>query len=314
MNVKVKGSVDVIIPVYRPDEKLEKLIEKLNIQTVRPAHIFFMQTLTGTDEDDRVRAVLETADGCVITPVKKEDFDHGGTRNRAAARSEAEFMLFLTQDVIPRDGRLIEILRREMQREKVAVSYGRQLPGRDVGITERYTRHFNYPAQSSVKSEKDLERLGIKTFFCSNACAMYRRSVYQELGGFVLHTIFNEDMIMASSVIRAGYEIAYAAEAKVEHAHHYTYREQFSRNFDLAVSQRQYRSVFEGIRSESEGIRLVKQTAAYLFKRGKWYLLPDLILQSGFKYMGYFLGKRYDRLPKKFVRSLSMNKGYWDKL
>ena len=28
--------VDVIIPVYRPDEKLEKLIERLNQQTVEP--------------------------------------------------------------------------------------------------------------------------------------------------------------------------------------------------------------------------------------------------------------------------------------
>ena len=118
---------------------------------------------------------------------------------------------------------------------------------------------------------------------------------------------------MASSVIRAGYEIAYAAEAKVVHAHRYTYREQLSRNFDLAVSQRQYREVFEGIRSESEGIRLVKQTAVYLLHRGKWYLLPDLVLQSGFKYIGYFLGKRYERLPKKMVRRLSMNKAYWNK-
>lgn len=309
----MNGSVDVIIPVYKPDEKLKRLIDKLNVQTVLPAHVFFMQTLTGTDEDDRVRAVLERMKGHVISPVKREDFDHGGTRRRAAAMSEADFMLFLTQDVIPEDERLIERLRDEMRRELVAVSYGRQLPGRDVGVTERFTRRFNYPPKSSVKSQKDLERLGIKTFFCSNACAMYRRSVYNELGGFVRRTIFNEDMIMASSVIRAGYEIAYAAEAKVVHAHRYTYREQLSRNFDLAVSQRQYREVFEGIRSESEGIRLVKQTAVYLLHRGKWYLLPDLVLQSGFKYIGYFLGKRYERLPKKMVRRLSMNKAYWNK-
>ena len=52
--------VDVIIPVYRPDEKLEKLIEKLNQQTVEPAHIFFMQTITEDEaEDTRVRKILE---------------------------------------------------------------------------------------------------------------------------------------------------------------------------------------------------------------------------------------------------------------
>lgn len=52
--------VDVIIPVYRPDEKLEKLIERLNQQTVEPAHIFFMQTMTEDEaEDTRVRKILE---------------------------------------------------------------------------------------------------------------------------------------------------------------------------------------------------------------------------------------------------------------
>jgi len=29
--------------------------------------------------------------------------------------------------------------------------------------------------------------------------------------------------------------------------------------------------------------------------------------------MGYFLGKRYRRLPKKVVMGLTMNKAYWDK-
>lgn len=309
--MKENGFVDVIIPVYRPDEKLPKLIEKLNRQTVQPKHVFFMHTLTGTGEDKRVREILERAEHSVITSIERSEFDHGGTRNRAAAMSEAEFMLFLTQDVIPEDDCLIEILLKEMQRESVAIAYGRQLPGRKVGIIEQYTRNFNYPKQGCIKSKQDLTKLGIKTFFCSNACAMYRHSVYDELGGFVFHTIFNEDMIMAAGVIRAGYEICYAATAKVEHAHHYTYRQQFSRNFDLAVSQRQYREVFEGVRSESEGIRLVKQTAAFLLKKGKWYLLPDLVLQSGFKYMGYFLGKRYDGLPGKLVRRFSMNKAYW---
>lgn len=303
--------VDVIVPVYRPDEKLEELIAKLNCQTVRPAHVFFMQTLTGTEEDARVGELLETAANAVIVTLKREEFDHGGTRNRAAGMSEAEYMLFLTQDVVPVDEYLIQNLLHQMERETVAISYGRQLPGEEVGVIEQFTRQFNYPEKSFVKSKRDLERLGIKTYFCSNACAMYRSAVYHKLGGFVTHTIFNEDMIMAAGVIQDGYEIAYAADARVVHAHKYTYRQQFTRNFDLAVSQRQYHEVFDHVKSESEGIRLVKDTAKYLLKKGKWYLIPDLVMQSGFKFLGYRFGKNYDRLPKKLVKRCSMNKAYW---
>ena len=140
---------------------------------------------------------------------------------------------------------------------------------------------------------------------------MYRRKVYEEMGGFVLHTIFNEDMIMAARVIQAGYEIAYVAEAEVVHAHKYTYRQQFTRNFDLAVSQQQYKEIFAGVKSESEGIKLVKTSMKYLWKRGKWYLIPDLIIQSGFKFLGYRFGKRYEKLPLWLVRKMSMQKAYW---
>ena len=303
----------MIIPVYRPDEKLERLIGRINSQTVPPAHVFFMQTLTGTAEDDRVREILQRAQRGVITTLEKSEFDHGGTRNRGAALSRAEYMLFMTQDAVPVDDMLIENLLEAVEAdENTATAYGRQLPDDKVGVIERYTRQFNYPPESSTKTKADLPEFGIKTYFCSNVCAMYRRKVYEEMGGFVLHTIFNEDMIMASKVIQAGYQIAYAAEAQVVHAHKYTYREQFRRNFDLAVSQRQYHEIFDGIRSESEGIRLVKNMMKYLISRGKWYLIPDLVLQSGFKFLGYRFGKKYDRLPKGIVRKFSMNPSYWN--
>ena len=206
---------------------------------------------------------------------------------------------------------MIESMISAMEDPEVATAYGRQLPSREVGIIEHYTRDFNYPAESYVKSAADLERLGIKTYFCSNVCAMYRRSVYEEMGGFVLHTIFNEDMIMAAGVIQAGYKIAYVAEAAVVHAHKYTYRQQFTRNFDLAVSQQQYKEIFENVKSESEGIRLVKNTAGYLLSKGKWYKIPDLVFQSGFKFLGYRFGKKYEKLPLWLIRKMSMNKRYW---
>lgn len=304
--------VDVIVPVYRPDDKLNRLIHRLNHQTVKPSHVFFMQTITGDEkEDQRVHELLKQADRAVITEVDALSFDHGGTRNQGAAMSKEEFMLFMTQDAVPAEDTLIESMISAMEDPEVATAYGRQLPSREVGIIEHYTRDFNYPAESYVKSAADLERLGIKTYFCSNVCAMYRRSVYEEMGGFVLHTIFNEDMIMAAGVIQAGYKIAYVAEAAVVHAHKYTYRQQFTRNFDLAVSQQQYKEIFENVKSESEGIRLVKNTAEYLLSKGKWYKIPDLVFQSGFKFLGYRFGKKYEKLPLWLIRKMSMNKRYW---
>ena len=305
-------SIDVIIPVYKPDEKLDKLIERLQKQTKKPNRIILMSTRDGKEHEREEK--FGNIPNVSIYHIEKADFDHGGTRNLGASLSLAEFVLFMTQDAVPTDSRLIEAILKPFEQEEVAAVYGRQLAGKNAGEVEKYTRVFNYPEEDSIKSKKDLERLGIKTYFCSNVCAAYRKSVYDEMGGFVLKTIFNEDMIMASKMIGAGYSIGYAANAKVIHSHKYTYWQQFTRNFDLAVSQVQYKEIFAGVKSESEGIRLVKNSALHLIRVGKWYMIPDLILQSGFKFLGYKFGKNYEKLPKWLVKKLSMNPSYWDKV
>ena len=76
----------------------------------------------------------------------------------------------------------------------------------------------------------------------------------KKAGGFCKKTIFNEDMILAGHMINAGYKVAYVAEARVIHSHNYTGMQQFHRNFDMAVSQAEHPEVFDGIKSENEGI------------------------------------------------------------
>lgn len=191
------------------------------------------------------------------------------------------------------------------------MAYARQLPAKDCNIIERHTREFNYPDKSRIKRISDLDTLGIKTYFCSNVCAAYKREIYMELGGFIRKTIFNEDMIFAAKAMKNGYAVCYAADARVIHSHNYTAVEQFHRNFDLAVSQADHPDVFSGIRSEGEGIRMVKDTVRWLVKTGHAYLVPKLVVDSGFKYMGYLAGKRYQKLPKALVVKLSMNRNYW---
>lgn len=192
----------------------------------------------------------------------------------------------------------------------IAEAYARQLPDETCGEAERFTRGFNYPAVSVIKGKQDLPRLGIKTYFASNVCCAYRRDVYDALGGFCEEAIFNEDMIFAAKAVQAGYGIAYCADAAVVHAHRYTAMQQLHRNFDLGMSQSMHPEVFSGLRSEGEGIRLVKETAAHLWRVGFWRQIPGLIVQSGFKYLGFRLGRAYRKLPYGLCLQLAMNKEY----
>lgn len=84
------------------------------------------------------------------------------------------------------------------------------------------------------------------------------------------------DMIFAGKIILNGGGIAYVPEARVIHSHNYGNIEQLRRNFDLAVSQAEHPEIFAMASSESEGMKLVKQTTRYLIKSGHPWLFRNL--------------------------------------
>ncbi len=305
-------TVDVIIPTYKPDQEYFKLMERLQKQTVPVRKIivinteekYFNQLVFGKKYEKEYHNI-------VVKHISAHEFDHGRTRRQGVKLSDADVFVMMTQDAIPADDKLIEKLLCPLGKKEVAVSYARQLAKENAGEIEKYTRQFNYPEESHLKGQEDIATMGIKTFFCSDVCAAYKRDIYDELGGFVKRAIFNEDMVYAATAVKAGYKVAYAADANVYHSHNYTGKQQFHRNFDLGVSQAQHPEVFEGISSESEGVSMVKKTIKYLWENGHKSEIFRLIYTSGCKFIGYRLGKIYRKLPKKVVLACTSNRNYW---
>lgn len=306
-------STDVIIPLYKPGRELFSLLDGLLNQTVKVNRIilinteekYFTQLIYGTDFWKKYKEIVS------VHHISQKEFNHGGTRRMAVRRSEAEVFVMMTQDALPANPYLLEKLLGPLEQKNIAVAYARQLPASDCGVIERYTRSFNYPDTSHIRTLADLEKAGIKTFFCSNVCAAYKRKIYDELGGFVKRTIFNEDMIFAASAVKSGYGIAYAADAEVIHSHNYTNRQQFHRNFDLGVSQADNPQIFKDVPSEKEGKKMVRETAGWLWHNKKKRLLPHFFMQCACKYAGYLLGKHYKHLPKFVVRACTDSPYYW---
>lgn len=305
----MEKKVEVIIPAYRPEKDFTELLRRLEKQEYPVSRVIVMNT----EETYWNEAWEGEFPFLEVHHLKKTEFDHGATRRRGAELSDGDIIVFMTQDAMPADRKLIgNLIRPILEEVRVGAAYARQLPKEDCGFLERYSRSFNYPPQSCIKREKDVNKYGVKTYFCSNVCAAYDREVYRKVGGFAERAIFNEDMIYAGHMAKQGWGIAYAADARVIHSHNYSCMQQFHRNFDLGVSQADHPEVFDGVSSEGEGLRLVKRSLGYLCKKGRFWLIPQLFFQSAFKYAGYFLGKRYRRLPKRLVRLCSMNRTYWE--
>ena len=305
--------IDVIIPLYKPGKELLTLLEMLHKQTLPPHQIILMNT------EEKYLEALKLGSGSItnspdgkVYHLSKREFDHGGTRRRGVLKSDAEVFVMMTQDAMPADEYLLERLVRNLS-GRVAVAYARQLATEKSGVMEQLTRTFNYPEESRIKTFEDLPVLGIKTFFCSNVCAAYRRDIYEELGGFIKHTIFNEDMIYAAGAVKKGYAISYEAQAMVYHSHDYTNMQQLRRNFDLGVSQAEHPEIFGEVKSESEGKRLVMAAGPFFKEHHMLSKLPHFYMQCGCKYIGYLLGKHYKSLPRKLVLRITTNPEYWKK-
>lgn len=302
-------TADVLIPVYRPGDSFEELLGRLKAQSVPVGRIIIMNT----EEAYFPKELSERyeGDGLEVHHLTKAEFDHGGTRDQGMRLSGADVVICMTQDAMPADQELIQNLLKPFEDPQVWAAYARQLPAKDCSEVERYTRSFNYPDKSQVKSSTDLEQMGVKAFFCSNVCAAWRRDKYEALGGFETRTIFNEDMIYAGKLMQKGGKIAYCAGARVIHSHNYSALQQFHRYFDLAVSQTMHPEVFGGVRSESEGMRLVKKSVQYCLKIKKPWLIGTVVTQNAGKFLGYKLGQRYKKLPRGLIKICTMNRSFW---
>ena len=303
--------ISVIIPTYKPGKELGLILKKLAVQEQPVYEVIIINTDIALF-DDRILNGLEGdfLQKIRVIHIEKKEFDHGATRNLGVRESRGDYVMFMTQDAMPYNKQLTKELLVPFEDEQVCVVYARQLPREDCDKIERLTRDYNYPGYDIIKSKQTLQQYGIKNYFCSDVCSMYDKEKFIGYGGFVNRAIFNEDMIFAHTAIDKGDIVYYSSKAKVVHSHNYSCMEQLRRNFDNGVSQALHPEVYDGIISEGEGIKMVLDNCGKLLKKGYFYLIPKLIVKSGFKFVGFRLGKSHKRLNKKIILFLTSNKQY----
>ncbi|WP_138755227.1 glycosyltransferase family 2 protein [Paenibacillus sinopodophylli] len=296
--------VSVIIPTLNAGPDLHELLKRLKQQSVPPYEIIVIDSCS----NDGTAEIAQAA-GAQVISVQRSEFDHGGTRNVAARQATGDILMFMTQDALPRDDKLIEeLIKPLLLNEKAVYAYARQLAKPGANILERLAREHNYPAESQFKSYADIERIGIKTFFCSNVCSAIRREVFEAMGRFQEPVIFNEDLFMAAKCVLSGYQIAYCAEAVVYHSHDYSITEQFKRYFDNGISMRCNTWITPYSAVGKAGSNLVKLQLKQLHESRQWQLIPKLAVESAAKLIGYKLGMNYRFLPSFLTRKLSMHR------
>lgn len=256
--------ISVIIPTLNAEHEIETLLIALDRQSIQPNEILVVDSAS----DDKTIELVQKHKGVRLLQIDRQDFNHGTTRDKALRESSGDFVCFLTQDTVPvSDDYLKRLVAPMVDDSDIALVSGRQLPKADARRFEQLVRGFNYPDSPSVRSKCDLEKLGIKTFFASDACSAYRRIAYLECGGFD-HVNTNEDMLMAAKFIASGMKVAYEPHAEVFHSHNLTPAQQFARNRAVGFFLETHADDLMHASEIGEGGRLVKAVSSQLLREG----------------------------------------------
>ena len=301
--------ISIIIPTYNAQEYLLNLLEKIKNQSIKNYELIIIDS---SSKDNTVKIAKEFTDNVIV--ISQAEFDHGGTRAKAAQIAKCDIIVFLTQDALPYDEVTIENIIKVFADEKVGAAYGRQLSYNETNLFGKHLREFNYSKNSYIRDKNDIVKYGIKTAFLSDSFAAYRKSALESIGWFKSDLILGEDTYAGAKMILNDYKVAYVSDAKVYHSHSYSILQEFKRYFDIGVFHKCESWILENFgKAEGEGMKYIKSELKYLLLNGAWYLLPEWFIRNGMKYLGYKMGQKHQILPPWIIKKISMHHRWWDK-
>lgn len=283
--------ISIIIPTLNAEHEIEALLIALDRQSIQPNEILVVDSAS----EDKTIELVQKHKRVRLLEIDRQDFNHGTTRDMALNESSGDFVCFLTQDAVPvSDDYLKRLVAPMVEDSNIALVSGRQLPKANARRFEQLVRCFNYPDSPSVRSKGDLEKLGIKTFFASDACSAYRRTAYLECGGFdQVNT--NEDMLMAAKFIASGMKVAYEPRAEVYHSHNLTPSQQFARNRAVGFFLETHADDLMQASEIGEGGRLVKAVSSQLLREGNLVEFIAFAVDCCARLLGNRAGRRAAR-------------------
>ena len=296
--------VSILIPTYNAGSSLGALLDVLSRQCLR----LFEIIVVDSSSTDNTLSIARSY-GVQTHIIPKQEFDHGGTRTFMGKVAKGDILVYLTQDSLPvGETTVTTLVERLVADERIGAAFGRQIPHRNATPFAKHLREFNYPPQSHQRSFQDRSRYGIKTLFCSNSFAAYKRKALEAVGWFKDGLLMGEDMHACAKLLKQGFHVAYVPEAVVIHSHNYSVRQEFKRYFDLgAFFGKEPWILQEYGTAEGEGLRFISSEVSFLMQRRLPHYIPLSLLRIVAKGAGYRLGHLSPYLPGKLVRWASMH-------
>lgn len=278
-------NIDIICPLYNAENDIERLDKSLKQQeNVKINKIRYVLTECKDKTEEKLKKL-----NIEYKKIKKEDFSHSLTREKEAFESDSDIVVFVTQDVIIEKKDWLFNLTKDIISGEVDACYSRQICTNNT--IEKYTRECNYPKESKIVSKEDIEKLGLKTFFFSDASSAIKRETFVKLNGYDhKNLIISEDMYIAYKLITNGYKIKYCADSEVIHSHVFTLKQYYDRYKDTGKFFKE-NSYLNNYKVNQAGGNMAKYILKRAWQEKNWGVLVKYIPNMAARFIGMKVGK-----------------------
>lgn len=281
------SNIDIICPLYNAEKEIENLQKSLIKQ--KNVNINEIKYILTKSEDNTEQKLKQLS--VKYEKINKNEFSHSLTREKVALKSKADILVFITQDIkIIRKDWLYNLIK-DIENGNVEACYSRQICNNNT--IEKYTREFNYGKQSKIVSKKDIEELGLKTFFFSDAASAIKKEIFVQLNGYDGKNLpINEDMYIAYKIINRGYKIKYCADSEVIHSHKFTLKQYYNRYKDTGkfLKENKY---FNNYKINKSGGNLAKYILKRAIQDKNLKVLINYIPNMIVRLVGMQVGKKF---------------------
>jgi rhamnosyltransferase len=262
------NAVSIVLPTRNGGARLRSTLDAIRQQRFAgPVEIVGVDS---GSSDGTLDLLHERAD--TVLRVDSREFNHGATRNLGIERARGDLVVMLVQDAVPVGDGWLEALVAPLQQDvRLAGAFARQVaaPGASA-ITRHYLSRWlaaGLEPRTVFASLEALERSSPAERFdrCifDSVCSCIRRKVWQAIP--FRAAAIAEDVAWGRDVLVAGYGLAYAPAAVVEHSHDRSAGYELKRTW---VLHQQLHHLF-GLRTipSAAGLLLAIGSAARLHRR-----------------------------------------------
>ncbi|MEW6584550.1 MAG: glycosyltransferase, partial [Nitrospirota bacterium] len=221
----IDRKVSVVIPTKNAGAEFRNTLDKIRGQKgIREVELIIVDS----GSTDETVALARRCDARVIS-VRPEEFNHGQTRNTAAELASGDYLIFLSQDVIPIGKTCVHDILSVMESDgKIAGATIRQVPRSDADLFacwqlwHHYEKFLCLPDNSIVEmTPNDLWELSPtekrRVAQMDNIFSCVRKNIFDDFRFRPLS--YGEDLDLGLRLLEKGYKLAFLFSQGAIHSH-----------------------------------------------------------------------------------------------